>query len=196
MRVSRQQLAFTLSVLFPGNYFTALQSNRGAGSARWRVALPAPCRGSMSSRWFSSGWVAVVPHCQARCCPPALPLLGRGSAAGTWGTQLVAQSRQVQLGFADGTAPAQQVVGLIQRHGDGCPSSRTVPVLDGAGPCSAPVGAFAFLPGDTLILFTLRSPRCPCRDGDGCWVLGQVCPSQPVALGHRHPPSQPQGMGN
>lgn len=49
MRASRWQLVFAWSVLFPGDYFTALQSNGGAGSARWRVAVAALHRGIMSS---------------------------------------------------------------------------------------------------------------------------------------------------
>lgn len=49
MRASRRQLVFAWSVLFPGDYFTALQSNGGAGSAWWRVAVPALHRGIVSS---------------------------------------------------------------------------------------------------------------------------------------------------
>lgn len=49
MRASRRQLVFAWSVLFPGDYFTALQSNGGAGSARWCVAVPALHRGIASS---------------------------------------------------------------------------------------------------------------------------------------------------
>lgn len=73
----------------------------------------------------------------------------------------MAQSRQVWSGFADGIAPAQRLVGLIWRHGDGYPPSKTVPVPDGPEPCSAPAGTFAFLPSDTPSLLTLRSPHRP-----------------------------------
>lgn len=187
MRASRQQLAFAWSVLLPGDYFTALQSNVGAGSARWPVAMPAPHQGSTSS-----------PMVQRRLGGRGAPLPGSALPVGTalaWErvcgrdaalrTELVAQSTQVWSAFADGTAPARRVVGLIRRRGDGYPPSRTVPVPDGPGLHSAPAGAFAFLPGDTPSLFTLRNPHHPCRDEDSCWVRSG--PPGQWHLGCRHP---------
>lgn len=74
MRASRQQLAFAWSVLFPGDYFTALQSNVGAGSAWWRVAVPTPSRGSSSSPLVQQR----LGGCGAPLPGSALPCLGEG----------------------------------------------------------------------------------------------------------------------
>lgn len=86
MRVSRQQLAFAWGVLFPGNYFTVLQSNVGAGSVPWRVAVPARWQHIVPIGSAGAGW----PWCPAARLGTArrhCPCLGEGLVAGTrpWG---------------------------------------------------------------------------------------------------------------
>lgn len=83
MRASRRQLPVPAALL-PGSCSRPTQSTVGAGSTRCPVAMsgavPCPC-------WFSSDCVVMVPPCQAQHCPLALPLCGRGAAAGIqpWG---------------------------------------------------------------------------------------------------------------